>query len=266
MERRFVQGLWIDFAQTKPFHREWFQFAGRDGNPEIPADGMVAEIGYDPALSKKDTASKTAIVIGGQDTRHGPSYGLGFILHAAQGHWSPSEAVDRLIQLCRAYRVRTVRVEKVAFQEVMKNLIDRAAREAGLSITVQLVAPDADKLIRANAWSPWVQEGRLLFGPGCSELVEALCSVPEDVTGWDLTDAAGYLVRGFRDLAAEKTRIVEVESQTPAFTYATHSGHSALRGSFVNPPPGAPLRARPRQGVPGQRAAGYAVRRPGSVR
>jgi phage terminase large subunit-like protein len=42
------------------------------------------------------------------------------------------------------------------------------------------VKPDGDKLRRANAWSPLVEDRTVLFGPGQKELIDAMLAVPGD--------------------------------------------------------------------------------------
>lgn len=273
MALRFIRGLWIDFAQAKPFHLDWIQYAGRDGNPSIPLpETMAVEIGFDPAISKKDLASKSAIVVAGQvkvKKQEDATLGRMFILEAVAGHWSVWEQVNKLLHFCRKYSVRTVRIEKVAYQAAIGEILERAAREAGVMVHVQLVTPDADKLTRASAWSPLVEGGSVLFGPGLEELIDCLVSVPDDQTKWDLVDAAGYVIRGFRKIEAEHERITaEQAAQNIAAAYATVSGQSGYqqKGMFVMPKPGAPLAGRPRgpqrKADVSKRATGYAVRQP----
>ncbi len=61
------------------------------------------------------------------------------------------------------------------------------------------VKPDMDKLRRASAWSGIVESGRVYFGPGQHELMNALLSVPPqhaaDASLWDLVDACGIVIR-----------------------------------------------------------------------
>lgn len=263
MARRFLKGLWIDFAQSKPFHREWILRAGQGGAPKIPED-LLLEIGLDPAISKKDAASKSAIVIGGQ-VEAGDLRGRKFITHAEAGHWTVLETVNRLLLLCRRFNVRRVRIEKVAFQAAVGEVLDQKAREAGLNVVVQLVTPDADKLTRANAWAPMVEAGELLFGPGLEELVEAMLAVPDDETAWDYVDAAGYLVRGFRKVQAAAERLPTEDPDTPlASSYATRP---QTQPRWAEPAPGAPLRARPvAKSGDRRRATGYAVTQPRAPR
>lgn len=72
---------------------------------------------------------------------------------------------------------------------------------------MELVPPDADKLRRANAWSPLVEDGTVLFGPGQQELIDAMLAIPHDATQWDLVDAAGLCLRGFLSLGAARTQL-----------------------------------------------------------
>lgn len=255
----------LDFGTLKPFRAEWIRYWGRDEEPEPPAvatagrTGLVVEAGFDPAISTRDTAARSALVVAGQ-SRESLSRGRLFILAAAAGHWSVWEQVDHLLKAVVRWKVRKLRVEKVAYQAALKDILDREARTRGISVTVELVTPEGDKLRRANAWSPLVEDGTVLFGAGQQELIDAMLAVPQDHTQWDLVDAAGICIRGFPALQSESQRLPGSEPSTPALaeSYGTRRTQSARRlftwEDFTARPGDTALR----------RAKGYASRRPGA--
>lgn len=223
-----------------------------------PPAGLIVAMGVDPAISQKDTAARTALVIAGQ-ARDPAHRGRLFVLEALAGHWSVWEQVDAVLKAVVRRSVRTVRVEKVAYQAALRDLLDREARTRGLHVHVELVPPDADKLPRAAAWSPLVEDGTILFGPGQQDLIDSMLAIPHDATRWDLVDAAGYCVHGFPALEAARTRLPGPTVSTPerAQSYALRGGGMPLSAVVTWEKFGA--RTPNLRG----RARGYAGRRPG---
>ena len=124
-----------------------------------------------------------------------------------------------------------------------------------------LVPPDGDKLRRANAWSPLVEDGTILFPTtGAEDLIACMLAVPGDPSKWDPVDAAGLCLRGFPALEAARTRLPGSALSTPerAESYALRGRglplHTAItweKYGGTRPPD---LR---------RRAQGYTGKRPG---
>ena len=248
----------LDFGTLKPFRPEWIRYAGRDGEPEPPA-GLIVEAGFDPAISQRDTAARSALVIAGQ-ARDPLHRGRLFVLEGIAGHWSVWEQADHILKAVPRRSIRTVRIEDVAYQKGLKDILDREARTRGLHVHIELVKPDMDKLRRANAWSPLVEDGTVLFGPGQQDLIDSMLAIPHDATKWDLVDAAGLGLRGFPALEASRTRLPGSAVSTPerAESYALRGRglplHTAItweKYGGTRPPD---LR---------RRAQGYTGKRPG---
>jgi predicted phage terminase large subunit-like protein len=207
MARRYLDGEWIHFASTNPFQRAWIQIAGFGEAPQVPAlSSLDVAIGIDPAISTKDDSAYSAIVVAGQplDAEGGRHI---FVLDCERGHWSVGEQIDHLLRAARRWQARTVRIEDVAYQRALGEVLSKEMRERGTRLAVQMVRPDADKLMRASAWSPLVEDGTVVFDRGLDMLVEAMLSVPQDRRQWDLVDAAGLVIRGFPVRAAESSPI-----------------------------------------------------------
>jgi predicted phage terminase large subunit-like protein len=254
----------LDFGTLKPFRAEWIRYWRRDGEPGPPATGAqtVIEAGFDPAISQRDTAARSALVVACQ-SRAMESRGRIFVLHAEAGHWSVWEQVDRLLKAVVRWNIRRLRIEKVAYQAALKDLLDREARTRGIAVTVELIAPDGDKLRRANAWSPFVEDGTVMFGPGQQDLVDSMLAVPHDATKWDLVDAAGICIRGFRALEAARDRLEGYEQSTPALA-ESYSGHAMPQTALPRHRGGSPFRPRVSSAL--DRAKGYSGRWPGALK
>jgi predicted phage terminase large subunit-like protein len=253
----------LDFGTLQPFRAEWIRYWGRDGEPDPPAAGprVVVEAGFDPAISQRDTAARSALVVACQ-SRVLDSRGRIFVQHAEAGHWSVWEQVDHLLKAVVRWNIRRLRIEKVAYQAALKDLLDREARTRGIAVTVELIPPDGDKLRRANAWSPFVEDGTVLFGPGQQDLVDSMLAVPQDSTKWDLVDAAGLCIRGFPALEAASDRLEGFQQSTPALA-ESYSGNAAPQTVAPRHREGSPFRPRVSSAL--DRAKGYAPRRPGGL-
>lgn len=218
LARRFLHGEWIEFSQLNPFHASWIRYYGEDYDSPLPKN-LVVEIGFDPAISDKDTSAKSALVVAGQ-CREGLERGNIYILEADAGHWTAFEQADKIIASAKRWNARAVRIEDAAYQKALGEILHYKLRSENVHLHVELVKPDADKLRRANSWSPWVEDGRVLFHPSQKVLIDCLLSVPGDKMAWDLVDAAGLCVRGFPALHPEQSRLVPVTSPDRAIGYA----------------------------------------------
>jgi predicted phage terminase large subunit-like protein len=244
----------IDLGTLRPFRPEWIRLWGTAEEPAPPLDKLVIEAGFDPAISKRDGACRSACVVAGQ-SRHGTSRGRIYVLHAEAGHWSVYEQVSHLLKIVRDWQVREVRIEDVAYQKALGDVLDREARLAGIAVHVELVKPDLDKLRRALGWAALVEDGTVLLGPGQLELRRAMLAVPMEAGEWDLVDAAGLCIRGFPQLQPESDRIPGSELSTPttAKSYAVRRDALTLQEAVWG-------RGYARRPV--ERAASYVPRRP----
>jgi len=262
MARRFLRGEWIEWAAMNPFVADRITYWGDNAEDRPALADLVIEAGIDPAISEKDQANYSALVVAGQ-VRRGINRGRIYVLLAVKGHWSLREQVDRLLKAVVEWKVRTVRVEDVAYQKALGEELDHEARQRNIVVRVELVKPDGDKLRRANSWAPLVEHGTVVLGPGQKALVDAMLAVPMDRSQWDLVDAAGLCIRGFPRLQGESMPVPGQERDLPARarSYAVRASSTpkpprAAEMRWTGPAPGRPELARREL----QRAVGYAVR------
>ena len=211
MARRFLKGEWIEFAQLNPFQAGWIHYW--EERPKL--EDLYTVIGVDPAISKKDEAAKTAMVAVAQ-ARRGADRMTAFVLKAIQGHWTPYDQANRILQLVEELKPRKIRIEDVAWQRALGDIVKREAGIQGIRLPfIEEAKPEGDKLRRALRASPLVESGSVLFGPGQGELIEALLSVPHNKAGWDYTDAFGLALEGLPRGRAERSELRELE-ESPA--------------------------------------------------
>lgn len=212
MARRFLRGEWIEFAQVNPFQAAWIRYY--DERP--PLDGLYITLAIDPAISQRDEACRTALVVVGQG-RTGAERMQIYTLKALAGRWSTYEQVEALLDLVQEFHPQRLRIEDVQWQRALKDIVEREAAVRGIRLpAVDLVRPDGDKLRRANQVAPFVESGWVLFGgPGARELVDALLAVPHDRSAWDLVDAFGLAVGGLPAQRPERSPLAD-PADTPA--------------------------------------------------
>ena len=166
----------------RPFRADWLV----EWQTCPPKEQLYIVIGVDPAVTKRDTGSQTALVVVGQPVAsRGPDRLQAYVLQAEAGHWTPKETAARLLELTKAWRPRVIRIEDVAYQRALKDVLELEAQIRGVRLpAVDPVKPERDKLQRALGISPWVQDGRVRFGPGQTALTRALLAVPQDAHAW----------------------------------------------------------------------------------
>lgn len=241
MARRFLKGEWISFAQLNPFQPEWIAYW--DEHP--PLEDLYMVLGVDPAISTKDEAAKTALVVVGQ-ARRGPDRVTAFVLKAIAGHWTPYQQAGKILQLVGEFQPRKIRIEDVGWQRALGDIVKKEADVQGIRLPfVEPAKPETDKLRRALQASPLVESGRVLFGPGQRELVDALLSVPHDKAGWDYTDAFGLALSGLPPSRADRTPLEVPEhaeaGRRRALSYASRAPEDASRPIPIRPGAGVPL-------------------------
>lgn len=273
MARRFLYGEWVSFGVEKPFHRAWLRYWGRDGEPGLPPDtyvgddgrahaSLIVHAGFDPAISKNDTAARSALVVAAQ-VRHPANRGRILMLESQAGHWSVWEQADHILKAVVRRKVRVVHVEKVAYQAALKDILDREARTRGITVTIELNPPEGDKIRRANGWSALVEDGTVLFAPdgATADLEDCMIAVPGDASKWDPVDAAGMCITGLPTLVGPADRLEGTETTTPTLA-ESYAGHGIPQTVAPRHREGSPFRPRVSSAL--DRAKGYAPRRPGA--
>jgi predicted phage terminase large subunit-like protein len=248
LARRFIDGEWIEYSDLQPFNASWINYYDH-----IPSEGMVVKIGVDPAISDDPRSSRSAFVAVGQ-CRGSDLRGHMLVLAADAGHWSAYEQADRILKMAKLYNARSVVIEDVAFQRSLKEIVEREMRARGMMLSVELSKPDADKLRRANAWSPFVEDGTILFAPNQKDLIDCMLSVPNSKGAWDLVDACGLAVRSFVPMQGESERIGIDPAKAPANRAAGYA--TDLHKEVMKPKP-----TRLRNPFIKHRAEGYGVGR-----
>ncbi len=87
--------------------------------PEPTYGHLTIAIGVDLAISKKKTSDKTAIAVWGLNDRRER-----ILLYVDSGRWSPDETKQKIIDLYHAFHPVKIRVENVAFQDMLRQELE----------------------------------------------------------------------------------------------------------------------------------------------
>ena len=159
--------------------------------------------GVDLAISKRDTADRTAIV------KVGLAGDKIYVLDTIADRWSFREAEQEIIGRC--HNTALTGIESTAYQVAMAEEIMRDS-----IVPVREIHPHKDKVTRATTLSAYIEAGKILFDRyRHGELIRELLDFPMGAHD-DLVDALGYAV----SLAMEAASYSEgITTRGMAMTY-----------------------------------------------
>lgn len=99
-------------GSTMQFASEWDNI---NFPVHFPNNHMTVAIGVDLAISKKSTSDNSAIAVWGMDERRDR-----YCLYLDYGRWSPDEIKQRVLDCYYAFSPVKIRVENVAFQDMLR--------------------------------------------------------------------------------------------------------------------------------------------------
>ena len=162
------------------------------GYKEVRTPGDIDHgfITIDPAISKKVTADKTAIVV------HGLCEGKWQIVDYFTGKVGPIELIRHAIALANYWRVRVIGVESVAYQAALQDFFTyylAQHQQFGMEV-VPLYASGVRKAERITAWAGWIKNGDYFLSAAENQATtQLLCYDPsKDENDDDLIDACAY--------------------------------------------------------------------------
>lgn len=94
--------------------------ASYDNTAPLPLYGhLIIAVGVDLAISRKETADNSAIAVWGMNERR-----QRILLDLQFGKWTAEETRARIVEVYHAYRPAKIKVETVAFQEMMRQQLE----------------------------------------------------------------------------------------------------------------------------------------------
>jgi len=131
--------------ESSSFREAWLRFYERLGdeiyNPNtgtrLRIDALRRFIRCDPAISEKAGAARSAIIVDGvaNDERV-------YVLEAWCRRCQPFEMIEKIFEFWEQYQPDAVGIEAVAYQRILKPVIERECERRGIWINVVEVKPD----------------------------------------------------------------------------------------------------------------------------
>lgn len=148
----------------------------------VPPVHVPLIIVVDPAASLNIKADYTAITLGGKG-----SDDKVYVMEMRYGHWTPSQIVEVIYELCRSYGVRRVMVETVAFQLALVNIIkEYYTKEDYFPLHLIEYRPKGEKKARIEVQlQPRIESQRLVCTTNLANNIEFKRELEEFPSGRD---------------------------------------------------------------------------------
>lgn len=154
-----------------------------------PVKSLTRYLRVDPALSEKPGAARSAIVCDGiyRDDRI-------FLLDAWADRCQPFKMVEKIFELHEKWMPEAIGIEAIAYQRILKPLIEDEANRRGVWLNIVDLKPDQrekkENRIRGRI-QPLAAQGRLWVNEEHSDFLEEYRTFPRGQTV-DLLDAFAY--------------------------------------------------------------------------
>ncbi len=174
-------------TEDQSFRPEFFQTYTLTPQLEKSLNIFMA---VDPAISERDTADYSAIVVAGTDPK-----GNLYILQYTNEHLTPLALIKRIFDLHIRWDPLLTGFESVSYQKSLKYFIEEEMRNRQYFFTLQELKPDRDKRRRIMRLQPKYERRMVYHLPGMDELEGQLIAVsPTSMpTHDDVADALAYI-------------------------------------------------------------------------
>ena len=183
--------------ESTSFDEKWLRYYERLGDEivnrstgtRIPITSLRRTIRCDPAISEKPGAARSAIVVDGvaEDERV-------YLLEAWCKRCQPFEMIEKIFEYWEQYDPDCVGIESVAYQRILKPVIERECERRGIWINVVELKPDTRerKINRIRGkLQPYLERGLIWVRRDFEQFLEEYVTFPSGST-LDLIDAFAY--------------------------------------------------------------------------
>lgn len=154
---------------------------------------MRIVIGVDPAVGKSKNSDESGICVAGKvKNRDHFNKDHVYVLSARRGQWTAYELAKQLIQEVQRFKPQTVVLETVFWQDVIKQIVLKEFKKAGVEVSIKAVKPRADKVHRLQSIVSYIQNGYIHLKEGQRDLFDQLAMFPH--ARKDLADAFVHCV------------------------------------------------------------------------
>src|SRR5436190_13288241 len=183
--------------ESTSFDEKWLRYYERFGeavvNPNTGTQTPIAALRItarcDPAISEKAGAARSAIIVDGvaADERV-------YVLEAWAKRVQPFEMIEKLFEFQEQYNLESIGIESVAYQRILKPVIERECERRGIWINVVELKPDSRERkfnrIRGKL-QPSLERGLIWVRTDMQDLLDEYRMFPNGPTV-DLLDALAY--------------------------------------------------------------------------
>jgi predicted phage terminase large subunit-like protein len=159
-----------------------------EGGSPIAVESLSKFMRIDPAISERPGAARSAIVVDGVH-----SDGRVFLLDAWAKRCQPFEMLEKMFDLYAEHDCISVGVEAVAYQRILKPIIEREAERRGIWVNVVELKPDTreKKENRIRGVQPYFERGLIWIKRDMEDFLEEFKQFPVGKTV-DILDAFAY--------------------------------------------------------------------------
>lgn len=158
----------------------------------IPRGSLDIVICCDPAISERETAARTAIVVMAMTP-----YQKMFMLEYWCGRQGdPYKIITTILEMAKFWQPRCIGIEMVAYQKALEPYTIRQMAETNVWYPIVNLKPDRNekKEQRILSMQPFFRSGQIYIQRGMTELIEEYETFPLGRTR-DILDAMAYAVR-----------------------------------------------------------------------
>ena len=146
------------------FKQDWIKYGSANGGRLV--------LSVDPAISKRETADNTGLLLVAQ---HEGSF---YIKEDYTGKYTSVELVRKILTISKDLRPEAVLIEEVAYQASIKEWLFEEASKTNYTPPVKVVNPLKDKVTRAIAQVPHFENGKVYFEKDFDNLKTELLQFP----------------------------------------------------------------------------------------
>jgi predicted phage terminase large subunit-like protein len=151
------------------FKREWLKYWDH-----VNTANLDIYFGVDPAISQKETADYFVTAVIGVDKDTGKIY----LLDYKRDRLTIDNQVSTIINLFIKYKPLEVGIETVAYQQALRQLLEKIATEQRVYIKTRELKTDRDKVRRAGALSALMEQGNFFMKRDMADLENELMEFP----------------------------------------------------------------------------------------
>lgn len=160
----------------------------------------------DPAISEKESAARTAIVVMGMS----PIHTMFLLEYWAGRQGDPFKIIETMLQMAHFWQPRCIGIEMVAYQKSLEPYTIRQMQASGDWYPIVNLKPDRNekKEQRILSMQPFFRSGQIYIQNGMTEFIEEYETFPLGRTR-DILDAMSYAVRLLTPQQQSKTPGIE---------------------------------------------------------